>query len=92
MIGGNRRKLLKTVDDSFNELYETKQNKVWYSDAEGITVVPTDWESYDGLPSVYVVGNLSPIPQMEDTVFVQGVFVVDEYGNLEIDPYNVEIK
>ena len=43
MIGGNRRKLLKTVDDSFNELYETKQNKVWYSDAE-----PTDTDSEDG--------------------------------------------
>lgn len=66
--------------------------EVWYSDAEGITVVPSDWESYDGLPSVYVIGNLSPIPQMEDSVFVQGVFVVDEYGNLELDPYNVEIK
>lgn len=66
--------------------------EVWYSDAEGITVVPTDWESYDGLPSVYVIGNLSPIPQMEDYVFVQGIFVVDEYGNLEVDPYNVEIK
>ena len=34
MIGRNRRKLLQTVDNSFNELYETKQNKVWYSDAE----------------------------------------------------------
>lgn len=34
MIGGNRRKLLQTVDDSFNELYETKQNKVWCSDTE----------------------------------------------------------
>ena len=43
MIGGNRRKLLKTVDDSFNELYETKQNKVWYSDAE-----PASKESEDG--------------------------------------------
>lgn len=43
MIGGNRRKLLKTVDDSFNELYKTKQNKVWYSDAE-----PTDTDSEDG--------------------------------------------
>lgn len=43
MIGGNRRKLLQTVDDSFNELYETKQNKVWYSDAE-----PTSEESEDG--------------------------------------------
>ena len=43
MIGGNRRKLLKTVDDSFNELYETKQNKVWYSDAE-----PIDTDSEDG--------------------------------------------
>lgn len=43
MIGGNRRKLLQTLDDSFNELYETKQNKVWYSDAE-----PASEESEDG--------------------------------------------
>lgn len=43
MIGGNRRKLLQTLDNSFNELYETKQNKVWYSDAE-----PTSEESEDG--------------------------------------------
>lgn len=43
LIGGNRRKLLQTVDDSFNELYETKQNKVWYSDAE-----PASEESEDG--------------------------------------------
>ena len=77
---------------SYNGMAVQFTGEVWYSDAEGITVVPTDWESYDGLPSVYVIGNLSPIPQMEDTVFVQGVFVVDEYGNLEIDPYNVEIK
>lgn len=77
---------------SYNGMPVQFTGEVWYSDAEGITVVPTDWESYDGLPSVYVIGNLSPIPQMEDTVFVQGVFVVDEYGNLEIDPYNVEIK
>ena len=77
---------------SYNGMAVQFTGEVRYSDAEGITVVPTDWESYDGLPSVYVIGNLSPIPQMEDTVFVQGVFVVDEYGNLEIDPYNVEIK
>ena len=77
---------------SYNGMAVQFTGEVWYSDAEGITVVPTDWESYDGLPSVYVIGNLSPIPQMEDTVFVQGVFVVDECGNLEIDPYNVEIK
>lgn len=43
MIGSNKRKLLQTVDDSFNELYETKQNKVWYSDAE-----PADTDSEDG--------------------------------------------
>lgn len=43
MIGSNKRKLLQTVDDSFNELYETKQNKVWYSDTE-----PTDTDSEDG--------------------------------------------
>lgn len=66
--------------------------EVWYSDAEGMTVIPIDWESNDSLPSVYVIGHLSPIPQMEDSVFVQGIFVVDEYGNLEVDPYNVEIK
>lgn len=77
---------------SYNGMAVQFTGEVWYSDAEGITVVPTDWESYDGLPSVHVIGNLSPIPQMEDTVFVQGVFVVDEYGNLEIDPYNVEIR
>ena len=77
---------------SYNGMAVQFTGEVWYSDAEGITVVPTDWESYNGLPSVYVIGNLSPIPQMEDAVFVQGVFVVDEYGNLEIDPYNVEIK
>lgn len=77
---------------NYNGMAVQFTGEVWYSDAEGITVVPTDWESYDGLPSVYVIGHLSPIPQMEDSVFVQGVFVVDEYGNLELDPYNVEIK
>ena len=87
-----------TVEDleydpyKYNGMAVQFTGEVWYGDAEGITVVPTDWESYDGLPSVYVIGHLSPIPQMEDSVFVQGIFVVDEYGNLEVDPYNVEIK
>lgn len=87
-----------TVEDleydpyKYNGMAVQFTGEVWYSDAEGMTVIPIDWESYDSLPSVYVIGHLSPIPQMEDSVFVQGIFVVDEYGNLEVDPYNVEIK
>ena len=57
MIGGNRRKLLKTVDDSFNELYETKQNKVWYSDAE-----PSDIESEDGDLWISTTSSIIPPP------------------------------
>ena len=57
LIGNNRRKLLQTVDDSFNELYETKQNKVWYSDAE-----PSDIESEDGDLWISTTSSITPPP------------------------------
>lgn len=66
--------------------------EVWYSDAEGFTLVPIDWDTSGDLSSVYVPGNFSPVPQEEDFVFVQGIFTVDEYGNRNIDAYYVEIQ
>lgn len=65
--------------------------EVWYSDAEGFTLVPDDWETSGDLPSVYVPGAFSPIPQDGDIVTVQGVFTVDEFGNRDINAYSAQI-
>ena len=65
--------------------------EVWYGDAEGFTLVPDDWETSGDLPSVYVPGAFSPIPQDGDIVTVQGVFTVDEFGNRDINAYSAQI-